>query len=187
MERKESLLQQLSIEKQKAQYHVMNLMESFQAMNSTLKLDEVLKKIMHFALKIVETAEAGYIQMYDEHSNKLIIKTYIGFNENINFLKINIGESITGKVFRDGYVRLITSKEKIYDNMSDLSKENLNILNKAHPNSQTIKSILAVPVSFGTKRIGVMTFHCFDIEDGLSETDLLLLQSFASQAAIALH
>ena len=187
MERKESLLQQLSIENQKAQYHVMNLMESFQAMNSTLKLDEVLKKIMHFALKIVETAEAGYIQMYDEHSNKLIIKTYIGFNENINFLKINIGESITGKVFRDGYVRLITSKEKIYDNMSDLSKENLNILNKAHPNSQTIKSILAVPVSFGTKRIGVMTFHCFDIEDGLSETDLLLLQSFASQAAIALH
>ncbi|MFB5281048.1 helix-turn-helix domain-containing protein [Peribacillus sp. Hz7] len=187
MERKEALLQQLSLENQKAQYHVMNLMESFQAMNSTLELDEVLKKIMHFALKIVETAEAGYIQMYDEPSNKLIIKTYVGFNENISFLKINIGESITGKVFRDGCVRLITSKEKIYDNMSDLSKENLDILNKAHPNSQTIKSILAVPVSFGTKRIGVMTFHCFDIEDGLSETDLLLLQSFASQAAIALH
>ncbi|MFJ8257147.1 helix-turn-helix domain-containing protein [Peribacillus asahii] len=187
MERKEALIQQLSLENQKAQYHVMNLMESFQAMNSTLELDEVLKKIMHFALKIVETAEAGYIQMYDEHSNKLIIKTYVGFNENISFLKINIGESITGKVFRDGYVRLITTSEKIYNSMSDLSKENLDILNKAHPNSQNIKSILAVPVSFGTKRIGVMTFHCFDIEDGLSETDLLLLQSFASQAAIALH
>ncbi|MFF2589168.1 helix-turn-helix domain-containing protein [Peribacillus butanolivorans] len=187
MERKEALLQQLSIENQKAQYHVMNLMESFRAMNSTLELDEVLKKIMHFALNIVETAEAGYIQMYDEPSNKLIIKTYVGFNENISFFKVNIGESITGKVFRDGCIRLITTRKEIYDSMGDLSKENFDFIDKAHHDNQNIQSILSVPVSFGTKRIGVMTFHCFDIEDGLNETDLLLLQSFASQAAIALH
>ena len=187
MEKQEALLQQLSIENQKAQYHVMNLMESFRAMNSTLELDEVLKKIMHFALKIVETAEAGYIQMYDEASNKLIVKTYVGFNENISFFKVNLGESITGKVFRDGCLKFITKKDEIYDRMSDLSKENFDCINKAHHNSQNIKSILSVPVSFGTKKIGVMTFHCFDIEDGLSETDFLLFQSFASQAAIALH
>lgn len=187
MERTEAFLQQLSIENQKAQYHVMNLMESFRAMNSTLELDEVLKKIMYFALKIVETAEAGYIQMYDEPSDKLIVKTHVGFNESINFFKVNVGESITGKVFRDGCLKLITSKEEIYDSMSDLSKENFDIINNAHHNNQNINSILSVPVSFGTKRIGVMTLQCFDVEDSLSETDLLLLQSFASQAAIALH
>ncbi|MDQ0999737.1 sugar diacid utilization regulator [Neobacillus niacini] len=187
MEKKEAFLQQLSKENQKAQYHVMNLMESFRAINSTLELDEVLKKIMHFALNIVETAEAGYIQMYDESLNKLIIKTYVGFNENISHFKVNIGESITGKVFEDGCFRLITTRKEIYDSMSDLSKENFDFIDKAHHNNQKIKSILSVPVSFGAKRIGVMTFHCFDIEDGLSETDLLLLQSFASQAAIALH
>jgi len=47
--------------------------------------------------------------------------------------------------------------------------------------------ILTFPVSFGTNRIGVMALHCFDIEDGLSEIDLHLLQSFASQAANALY
>ncbi|WHY02611.1 helix-turn-helix domain-containing protein [Neobacillus sp. DY30] len=187
MKIKETFFQQLSLESQKAQDHVMNLMESFRAINSTLELDEVLKKIMHFALNIVETAEAGYIQMFDEPSNKLIIKAYVGFNHNINYFKVNIGESITGKVFRDGRVRLITTMEEIYNNMGDLSKENFEFIEKAHHNNQNIKSILSVPVSFGTKRIGVMTLHCFDIEDGLSETDLLLLQSFASQAAIALH
>src|SRR3954452_5016869 len=105
MERKEDFLQQISLDNQKAQYHIINLMESFRAMNSTLELDEVLKKIMYFALNIAETAEAGYIQMYDESSDKLIIKAYVGFNKNISLFKLNIGESITGKVFRDGCVR----------------------------------------------------------------------------------
>lgn len=187
MEQNEALLQQLSRENQKAQNHVMNLMESFRAINSTLELDEVLKKIMYSALKIVETAEAGYIQMYDAILDKLIVKTYVGFNENIRFFKVNIGESITGKVYRDGVIRLITSTEEIYNSMTNLSEENLEFITKAHQNSPTIKSILSVPVAIGTKTMGVMTFHCFDIEDGLSETDLLLLQSFASQAATALY
>lgn len=187
MKRNEDFLQKASLENQHAQYHVMNLMESFRAMNSTLELDEVLNKIMHFALNIVDTAEAGYIQMIDEPTEKLIIKAYVGFNHNIRFFKVDIGESITGKVYRDGSVKLITTRDEIYKSMGNLSKENFECIEKAHHNNQNIKSILSVPVSFGTKRIGVMTLHCFDIEDGLSETDLLLLQSFASQAAIALH
>ncbi|RUL50461.1 helix-turn-helix domain-containing protein [Lysinibacillus antri] len=187
MEKKEALLQQLSRENQKAHDHVINLMESFQVINSTLELDEVLKKIMYSALKIVETAEAGYIQMYDALSDKLIVKTYVGFNENIKSFKVNIGESITGRVFRDGCIKLINTTDEIYNSMTNLSKENFDFITKAHQNSPNIKSILSVPVSFGTTRIGVMTFHCFDIEDGLSETDLLLLQSFASQAATALY
>ena len=142
---------------------------------------------MHFALNIVETAEAGYIQMLDESSNKLIIKAYVGFNDNIRHFKVNIGESITGKVFRDGCVRLITSREEIYGSMRDLSEENFEFIEKSHNNNQNIKSIVTVPVSFGTNRIGVMAIHCFDIEDGISEIDLHLLQSFASQAAIALY
>jgi sugar diacid utilization regulator len=187
MERNEIVLKNSNSENQKALDHVINLMESFQAMNSTLELDEVLKKIMHYALDIVETAEAGYIQMLDETSNKLIIKTYVGFNHNISRFKVNIGESITGKVFRDGCVRLITSREEIYNSMRDLSVENFDFIEKSHDNNQNIKSILTFPVSFGTNRVGVMALHCFDIEDGLSEIDLHLLQIFASQAAIALN
>lgn len=45
MEQNEALLKQLSRENQKAQNHVVNLMESFRAINSTLELDEVLKKL----------------------------------------------------------------------------------------------------------------------------------------------
>jgi len=186
VENKEAFLRELKLENQKAQHAMMNLIESFQAINSTLKLTEVLKKIIYSALNIVQNADAGYIQLYDENSNQLIIKSYVGFNDKIKSFKVNVGESITGKVYRDGNVCLIGTKKKIYDNMIDLRKENLDFLEMSHlhPN---IKSILSVPISFRTNRIGVMTLHCFDKEEALSETDLLFLQSFASQAAIAIH
>lgn len=167
--------------------HVMNLLESYRAINSTLELDEVLKKIIHFALNIAETAEAGYIQLYDEATNNLVVKTSVGFNERILQFKVKVGESITGKVFRDGKGKLFRSRKEIYESMEDLSNENFKLIDSAHSNNKNIKSMLSVPVSLGNKRIGVMTIHCFEAEDGLSETELLLLQSFASQAAIAIH
>lgn len=44
VENKEAFLRELKLENQKAQHAMMNLIESFQAINSTLKLTEVLKK-----------------------------------------------------------------------------------------------------------------------------------------------
>ena len=187
MRNKDASLLQLKLENQKAQSDMMNLMDGFQTISSTLALDDVLKKIMQYGLSIAKSAEAGYIQLYDEHTDQLIIKEFIGFNDCLNRFKVNVGESITGKVFRDGTVSLIHTTKAIYASMTDLSQENLDTLEKANFNAQHIKSILSVPISFGLNRIGVMTLHCFELEDGLKENDLLLLQSFAAQAAIAIH
>ena len=182
MEKKDGELRQLRME-----HHVMNLLESFQAIHSTLELEEVLKKIIHFALNIADTAGAGYIQLYDETSNKLVVKTSVGFKEHIQQFRVNMGESITGKVFRDGNGKLLTTRSEIYNQMGDLNRKNFDLIDGAHDNNRNIKSMLSVPVSLGKERIGVMTIHCFEIEDGLNETDLLLLKSFAFQAATAIH
>lgn len=168
--------------------HDMNiLMESFHVITSTLELDDVLKKIMQHAGAIFRSTDAGYIQLFDEHSKKLIVKSYVGFNDHIRFFQVSVGESIVGKVFRDGSVRLLGSTKEIYDSMADLSEENFNILHAAGASERTIKSLLAVPIMFGEKRIGVMTLHRFDREELPSERDLLLLQSFASHVAVAIH
>lgn len=161
--------------------------ESFRVITSTLDLDDVLKKIMDYAIAIFQSTDAGYIQLFDEQSKKLIVKSYIGFNDHINSFRVSVGESIVGKVFRDGCVRLIGSTKEIYDNMKDLSKENFRMLHNAAESNRTIKSLLSVPIMFGEKRIGVMTLHRFDREELPSERDLLLLQSFASHVAAAIH
>src|SRR3954447_17799418 len=130
------------------------LIESFRVITATLELDDVLKKIMHYAITIFRSTDAGYIQLFDERSKKLIIKSYVGFNEHIRSFRISVGESIVGKVFRDCSVRLIGSTKEIYDSMADLSEENFNVLHAAGASERTIKSLLAVPIMFGEKRIG---------------------------------
>src|SRR4051794_34120121 len=96
----------------KIQHDMEILIESFRVITSTLELDDVLKKIMHYAIAIFRSTDAGYIQFFDERSKKLIIKSYIGFNEHIRSFRISVGESIVGKVFRDGSVRLIGSTKE---------------------------------------------------------------------------
>ena len=49
MRNKDASLLQLKLENQKAQSDMMNLMDGFQTISSTLALDDVLKKIMHLA------------------------------------------------------------------------------------------------------------------------------------------
>lgn len=171
----------------KVQHDMEILMESFRVITSTLELDDVLKKIMHYAIAIFRSTDAGYIQLFDERSKKLIIKSYIGFNEQISSFRVGIGESIVGKVYRDGCVRLIGTTKEIYDSMEDLSEDNFNILHAAGASERTIKSLLSVPIMFGDKPLGVMTLHRFDREELPSERDLLLLQSFASHVAVAIH
>jgi sugar diacid utilization regulator/putative methionine-R-sulfoxide reductase with GAF domain len=172
---------------QEVQHDMEIIMESFRVITSTLDLDDVLKKIMHYAITIFRSTDAGYIQLFDEPSKKLIVKSYVGFNDHIKLFRVSIGESIVGKVYRDGCVRLIGKTDEIYDNMKDLSEENFRILHTAAKSDRTIKSLLSVPIMFGGKRIGVMTLHRFDKEELPSERDLLLLQSFASHVAAAIH
>lgn len=185
--KEETQLHHLNQDMLRVQHDMEILMESFRVITSTLELDEVLKKIMHYAIAIFRSTDAGYIQLFDEHSKELIIKSYFGFNEQIRSFRVSVGESIVGKVYRDGCVRLIGTTQEIYDSMEGLSEENYNILHAAGASEKTIKSLLSVPIMFGDKRIGVMTLHRFDREEMPSERDLLLLQSFASQVAVAIH
>jgi GAF domain-containing protein len=183
----ETQLHQLDRDALEIQQDMEILIESFRVITSTLELDDVLKKIMHYAIAIFRSTDAGYIQLFDECSKKLIVKSYVGFNDQIRSFRVSIGESIVGKVFRDGSVRLIGTTKEIYNSMADLSVENFNILHSAGAGEKTIKSLLSVPIMFGDKSIGVMTLHRFDREELPSERDLLLLQGFASHVAVAIH
>lgn len=185
--RDETQLHHLNPDALKVQRDMEILIESFRVITSTLELDDVLKKIMHYAIAIFRSTDAGFIQLFDEFSKKLIVKAYAGFDDQIRSFQVSIGESIVGKVFRDGSVRLIGTTKEIYDSMADLSEENFNSLHSAGASRRTIKSLLSVPIMFGDERIGVMTLHRFDREELPSERDLLLLQGFASHVAVAIH
>lgn len=73
----ETNLHHLDREAVKVQHDMEILLESLRVITSSLELDDVLKKIMRYAIAIFQSTDAGYIQLFDKKSEKLTVKSYI--------------------------------------------------------------------------------------------------------------
>ncbi|WP_181833198.1 helix-turn-helix domain-containing protein [Bacillus taeanensis] len=164
------------------------VIDSIRSVSSSLVVDELLKKIVKNALSVIPTANAGFLQLYDDEEERLVPKAAVGFGPEMELFKIKPGESITGMVYEVGEPLIYHSKDEIYKSVeeNEISKENLVILNASIKN-KSVHALVSVPVSIGTKRIGVMTIHQFNTNGKFTEADLRLLQGFASQAAVAIQ
>ncbi|WP_103104987.1 helix-turn-helix domain-containing protein [Brevibacillus reuszeri] len=163
-----------------------SMIESIRSITSSLEPQEVLNKIITQALSVIHAADAGYLQLYDKQAGELTSRAAIGFNSNLEETRVKSGESITGKVFRDGTPVIYHSRSEIYEAMADLSPENFRHIQAAIDSSK-LKSHISVPLLLEDKAIGVMTVQQHDAEGKLSEEHLHLLEGFAAQAAIAIH
>lgn len=164
------------------------LIEGIRSVSSSLDLDDLLEKIIKNALSVIPVANAGFLQLYDPVEEKIITKTNVGFDPLIGELKMNLGESITGMVFKEGKPLIYHSTEQIFKKMNDhsISSANLQIITSSSK-GKVIQSIVSVPISIGDQRIGVMTIHQFNKNGKFTEGDVQLLQGFASQVAIAIQ
>ncbi|MGO4886618.1 helix-turn-helix domain-containing protein [Anaerobacillus sp. MEB173] len=162
-----------------------NLVNSIHSITSSLDLDEVLEKIISNALKVIPSAEAGLLFLYDQTSERLTPKAPVGFNNSIYNIKFKVGESITGKIFEDGKGRIFNSKKDVFEEMSkyNISTENFDYLTSG----KSPEAAMGVPVSIEDKRIGVMIIHQWKQKKVFDNHDLQLLQGFAEQAAIAIQ
>lgn len=163
------------------------LIEVIHDISSSLDLNQLLKKIVNNALDVIPFADAGLLHLYDPEIDRLTPKGVVGFDEEkIQHFKLRVGESIAGKVYQDGIPRVYNSHMTAFAGMSDISEENLYHLNYSRDLSN-LHSLLCVPVSSGSKKLGVMVVHKFQADRTFLEQDLFLLQGFASQAAIAIQ
>ncbi|MBU8880574.1 helix-turn-helix domain-containing protein [Bacillus sp. FJAT-29790] len=163
-----------------------SMIESIRSITSSLELDDVLNKIITQALSVIPAADVGFLQLYDEKTKELTSRAAVGFNEKLQAIKIKSGESITGKVFRDGKPVIYYSRAEIYEGMGDISEENFEKIQGSFDNTR-LKSLISVPLLMENNTIGVMTVHQYDAAGKLSIDDLRLLEGFAAQAAITIH
>ncbi|MBI0581285.1 helix-turn-helix domain-containing protein [Neobacillus cucumis] len=173
---------------QKRDHEWKMVMETTRSINSSINTDEVLTNIVRNAIKVIPAADAGYLQLFDEERERLVIRAAVGFNEHINLFQPKNGESITGMTFLDGKTRIYHSRKEILASMSEqkISEENYHHI-MSSSNDHFLKGGICVAVSVGEKRIGVMMVHQFFTEGGLTNRDIDLLQGFADQAAIAIQ
>ncbi|AZU60919.1 helix-turn-helix domain-containing protein [Neobacillus mesonae] len=165
---------------------ITSIIESIRSITSSLEVNEVLNNIVTHALHVISAADAGYVQLYNEETKELFVKSAIGFTEKLQEIKIKIGESITGKVFSSGKPVIYYSRSEIYEGMATISKQNLDYIEDASDHLM-LKALISVPLIVKGRSIGVMTVLQHKNRGKLSEEDLQLLEGFAAQAAIAIH
>jgi signal transduction histidine kinase/signal transduction protein with GAF and PtsI domain len=147
-----------------------------------VKINELFDVILRKA-KAISGADCLCVKNYDERS-WVLMKTVCALNckwhEQNKDYKVNIregvGADILGEVINSGKSRIISNYEKIREKLTNVPEREL---------FKNVKSCVLIPIKIDNKVYGVLFLESY-ILNFFTEDDLLVLQAFSSQAAIAL-
>lgn len=142
------------------------------AINSELERNQVLQKVLDYAIDLLE-CRAGSILLVDHEIEELHIEVASGLPEEIiNSVRLRLGEGIAGKVAQEGKARLLLKGVAETDSRSG---------GREH------KSALCVPLMVREHVIGVINISDRMDNDNFTEDDLKLMTMLANEAAIAIE
>jgi sigma-B regulation protein RsbU (phosphoserine phosphatase) len=156
---------------------LIRIFEATRAIASTLRLSELLETVMRLASEVVR-AEAGSLLLMDQTTGELYFDVAVGEKSGaLQQVRLKKGEGIAGWVAENRKAAVV----------NDTAKDS-RWTQKADKTSQfKTKAILAVPMLVKDKLIGVM--EAINRADGspFNDIDVQMLETFASQAAIAIE
>jgi diguanylate cyclase (GGDEF)-like protein len=153
------------------------LVDAAKALTSTLQLDEVLDTIMRLVARLLGP-ENWSLMLLDREKQELYFEIVVGNAANaIRHMRLPVGEGIAGWVVAENQplvVSRVADDERFCDRMDQVS-------------AFETESILAVPLSFAGRVVGVIELVSSADERRFTEKDLELLAPFADFAAIAIN
>ncbi|MBB6023214.1 sugar diacid utilization regulator [Paenibacillus sp. JGP012] len=175
--------EQIAIERAHHEHWLGGLRE----LTSSLDLNNLLFKILENSLKVIPAASSALFMMIDPNTRKWVSKAQIGFKDSIYQITSDIEEGITGTVYREGKGKIYEVNTPAFEEtVRTLSLENARIFAESSHYSGFAKRTIAVPVTMKEDRIGVLLVYQYKDAKLLNESDLIKLQGFADQAAIAI-
>jgi len=163
------------------------LTEIAKTLNLPLELPGLLDAVLNRIVGVIEPAELGAVMLWDQAAGLFRPITSIGYDpEILSHLGLRAGESITGKVYDDGVGRLLKSSEQVAGAMADMRPSNRSILERALGTTGMPSCALAVPISVGDRKYGVLVLETLDRPVVFSQHDLPFLQSIADLIALAI-
>ncbi len=167
----------------------MSLINAAQVLSSTLDVDQVLDRLIDEVINVIDGAHAVILFIYDPKKKKLIINKCKGFNQTyMKHIALNKDEGMTGKTF-------MTQKAQIFSHIQDTSKGMENIQPENQKNfhkalgdlHQYPISTICAPLLSKEGCLGVLTIDSFSENILFNHEDLTMLETFASQASIAIE
>ena len=141
----------------------------------TLNIEETIQKALDLIVRFVK-AEGGALFILDDNGNSLVCKASAG-PVDIRGISVKNGEGIVGQCVAENSSRIV--KDVRQDSNFDHSVDDAT-------GFQT-RSILCTPMTVHTQKIGAIELVNKLDDSGLfTDTDLLMLQTLASAAALAI-
>jgi len=151
------------------------LYQTGKSLSSTADLKRLLNQIISLATKVIG-AKTGSVMLINPEIRELYISAAIGLEkEVIQNTRLKMGSSIAGFVAEKGTPLMIENVEK------DIRFQRIN------KQKYETKSLLSVPLKIKNKVLGVINLNNKIDGTPFSKSDLQLLITFASQAAIAIE
>ncbi len=146
----------------------------------SVDLQTVLQKVIDSAIHAIPSAQLGSVLLLDESGKHLQIKAFHGYDpESLSGFLLPVGAGFSGAAVAE-------KRNFIVSDMSspDFKKYWLDGERSGHV---TIRSAMAAVLQVKEKVIGAISLENPTQADAFTESDLRLLTSFASQAAIAIE
>ncbi|MFZ5754142.1 MAG: helix-turn-helix domain-containing protein, partial [Bacillota bacterium] len=116
------------------------------------------------------------------------VRSYVGFDSEVEKVKLKPDESMTGITFTSRKPLLFSSYEEVQRAVATMEKANREIIKNTYENLfPRIHSTICCPLIFREKCLGVIVVDNFKKESPLNEDDLEFLRVISIQAAIAVN
>ena len=174
---------------QSAELHI--LTEVTKTLITPLELPELLKAVMDTIANVLETAEFGVVWLWDPSAGLLIPQVVRGPDfpqlQDLRQLKLREGESVAGKVFRDGKAIVFGASTDVANAMADLQPANEAIWNQGLGSSKRPYSMIAVPLWAGGQKYGVLMLGTLHSSNSFAANDVSFIQILADLIALAIE
>jgi K+-sensing histidine kinase KdpD len=174
---------------QTAELHI--LTEVTKTLITPLELAELLEAVMDTIAKVLETAEFGVIWLWDPSAGLLRPQVVCGPDfpnlQCLRQLELREGESIAGKVYREGKAVVFGTPTDVSNAMADLRPANEAIWNKGLDSSKRPYSMIAVPLWAGGRKYGVLMLGTLHSSNYFAANDVSFIRILADLIALAIE
>ncbi|MBX3051527.1 MAG: GAF domain-containing protein [Caldilineaceae bacterium] len=174
---------------QNVELHI--LTEVTKALITPLGLPELLDVVMDTIADVLETAEFGVIWLWDSSAGLLCPQVVCGPGfphlQSLRQLRLREGESVAGKVFKDGNAVVFGTPVDVANAMADLRPVNETIWHQGLDSSQRPCSMIAVPLWAGGQKYGVLMLSTLHSSNPFATDDISFIQILADLIALAIE
>ena len=151
------------------------LREISNRLSGHFEIESLLKEIMNYTKRILYS-EACSLLLLEEDSDKLFFYVTDDSGVDLKAIRLNKGQGIVGAVFESGESVIVNNVQEDPRFFGGVDKKT----------GFVTRSLVCVPMSVGTKRIGVVeVLNRFEGE--YTEEDVHTLESIAAQSALAIE